>query len=142
MGSNIQSTARFIQRRDPCQESLYMTICLSTGPWKLPKTSFNPYMTNGFACHYHLGESTLIFRCIRSDITKLTHFLMSFLYANRIAPDGTPRSAASHLGLFCLPMSHKRVSVCLCPTKGILFAYVPQKGFCLPMFHKRDNRLI
>ena len=29
---------------------------------------------------------------------------MIFLYANRIVPDGTPRSAASHLGLFCLPM--------------------------------------
>ena len=28
--------------------------------------------------------------------------------ANRIAPDGTPRNAASHLGLFCLPMSHKK----------------------------------
>ena len=26
---------------------------------------------------------------------------------NRIAPDGTPRSAASHLGLYCLPMSTK-----------------------------------
>ena len=33
---------------------------------------------------------------------------MKFLHANRIAPDGTPHSAASHLGLFCLPMSHKR----------------------------------
>ena len=33
---------------------------------------------------------------------------MKFLQANRIAPDGTPRSAASHLGLCCLPMSHKR----------------------------------
>ena len=33
---------------------------------------------------------------------------MKFLQANRIAPDGTPRSVASHLGLFCLPMSHKR----------------------------------
>ena len=32
---------------------------------------------------------------------------MKFLCANRIAPDGTPRSAASHLGLYCLPMSHK-----------------------------------
>ena len=28
--------------------------------------------------------------------------------ANRIAPDVTPRSAASHLGLCCLPMSHKK----------------------------------
>ena len=28
---------------------------------------------------------------------------MKILQANRIAPDGTPRSAASHLGLCCLP---------------------------------------
>ena len=28
--------------------------------------------------------------------------------SNRIAPDGTPRFAASHLGLFCLPMSHEK----------------------------------
>ena len=33
---------------------------------------------------------------------------MKFLYANKIAPDGTPRSAASHLGLLCLPMPHKK----------------------------------
>ena len=33
---------------------------------------------------------------------------MKFLYANRIAPDGTPRSAASHLGIYCLPMSHRK----------------------------------
>ena len=42
------------------------------------------------------------------DFYFLSHFSMKFLCANRIAPDGTPRSAASHLGLFCLPMSHKR----------------------------------
>ena len=33
---------------------------------------------------------------------------MKIMKANRIAPDGTPRFAASHLGLFCLPMSHKK----------------------------------
>ena len=38
----------------------------------------------------------------------LSHFSMKFLCANSIAPDGTPRSAASHLGLYSLPMSHKR----------------------------------
>ena len=27
----------------------------------------NPYLTNGFAHRYHLGESTFIFRGIRSD---------------------------------------------------------------------------
>ena len=38
-------------------------------------------------------------------IFHLFFFSMKFICANRIAPDGTPRSAASHLGLFCLPMS-------------------------------------
>ena len=68
----------------------------------------NPYLTNGFSHHYQLGESAFIFRDVRSDFYFLSHFSMKFLQANRIAPDGTPRSAASHLGLCCLPMSHKR----------------------------------
>ena len=38
----------------------------------------------------------------------LFHFSMKFILANRIAPDGTPRFAASHLGIFCLPMFHKK----------------------------------
>ena len=38
---------------------------------------------------------------------------MHFLSAKRIAPDGTPRFAASHLGLFCLPMSHKKDTRCI-----------------------------
>ena len=33
-----------------------------------------------------------------------SHFSMKFQCANIIAPDGTPRYAASHLGLCCLPM--------------------------------------
>ena len=33
---------------------------------------------------------------------------MTFMSADRIAPDWTPRFAASVLGLFCLPMSHKK----------------------------------
>ena len=35
-------------------------------------------------------------------------FLMKFLSANRIDPDGKPRSAASHLELYYMPMSHKK----------------------------------
>ena len=31
-------------------------------PWKI-----NPYLTNGVSHHYHLGESTFIFRGISSD---------------------------------------------------------------------------
>ena len=65
----------------------------------------NPYLTNRFSHHYHLG-SPLSFLGV--GCSNLFHFLMKFLYANRIAPDGTSHSAASQLGLYCLPMSHKR----------------------------------
>ena len=68
----------------------------------------NPYLTNGFSHHYQLGESTFIFMGVTSNFYFLSHFSMKFLCANRIAPDKTPHSAASHLGLYCLPMSHKR----------------------------------
>ena len=63
--------------------------------------------TKGPSHYNHLGESTFIFRGVRCVFYFLSHFSMKFLCANRIATDGTP-SAASHLGLFCLPMSHKR----------------------------------
>ena len=67
-------------------------------------------MTNGLSHPYHLDESTFIFRGIGSVFffSFLFHFSMKFVSANRIAPDGTPRFAASHLGLFCLHMSHKK----------------------------------
>ena len=68
----------------------------------------NLLVTNGFSHPYHLDESTFIFRGIRSNFLFLFHFSMKFKKANRIAPDGTPRSAASYLGLFCLTMPHKK----------------------------------
>ena len=69
---------------------------------------FNPYLTTAFSHRYHLGESSIDYRGVRCEFDYLFHFSMNFLKANRIAPDGTPRSVASHLGLFCLPMSHKK----------------------------------
>ena len=39
---------------------------LSTGVLSYNKL-VNPYLTNGFYHHYHLGESTFIFRGVRSD---------------------------------------------------------------------------
>ena len=66
----------------------------------------NPLVTNGLSHFYHLDESTFILRGIRSIFS--IFFSMKFIKANRIARDGTPRFAASHLGLFCLPMSHKK----------------------------------
>ena len=72
----------------------------------------NPYLTNGFSHHYQLGESTFIFRGVRSKFQFLSHFSMKFLQANRIVLD---ENKASHPRLLCLPMSHKRD---LCPIKG------------------------
>ena len=67
-----------------------------------------PYATNGFSHHYHFGESTVTFSGIGDDFKILFHVSIKFLKANIIALDGTPCSAASHLGLYCLPMSHKK----------------------------------
>ena len=65
-------------------------------------TLLNPLMTNGLSHPYHLDESISIFRGIRGNFSFLFHFSMKIMSANRIAPDGTPHFAASHLGL-CFP---------------------------------------
>ena len=65
-------------------------------------------MTNGLPHLYHLDESTFNFRGFGNDFLFLFHFSMKIMKANRIAPDGTPRFAASHLGLFCFALSHKK----------------------------------
>ena len=67
------------------------------------------HFRHGFSHHYQLSECTFIFRCIRRDFNFSYKFLMKILFiANRIAPDGMAPSAASHLRLYCLPMSHNR----------------------------------
>ena len=71
----------------------------------------NPHVTNGFSRSYHLDESTFIFRGIGSDFSFLFHFSMKIIKANRIALDGTPHFAASQLGLFYLPVSHKKDAI-------------------------------
>ena len=61
---------------------------------------------NGLSHPYHLDES--VFRGFRSKISYSFNFSMKMKYANRKVPDGTPHFSASHLGLLCLPMSHKK----------------------------------
>ena len=63
-------------------------------------------MTNGRSHPYHLAVSTYILR--GNGIALYNFFFDEIHEANRIAPDGTPPFAASHMGLFCLPMSHKK----------------------------------
>ena len=41
-------------------------------------TDINPYLPNGLSHHYHLGESTFVFRGFRSDFKFLSHFFMNF----------------------------------------------------------------
>ena len=70
-------------------------------------------MTNGFTHPYHLGKSTFILGTSGAFFIffLLSQVSMKFIsVANIIDPDLTPRSAASHLGLYCLPMLHKRTS--------------------------------
>ena len=47
---------------------------------------------------------------------------MKVLLENRIAPDGAPRSAASDLEIYCLPMSHKKDAMLICVKKRVLFS--------------------
>ena len=68
----------------------------------------NPLETNGLSHPYQLDESTFVLRGIRSDFSFLFHFSMKIMLPNRIAPDGTPLFAVSHLGLICLPISNKK----------------------------------
>ena len=39
----------------------------------------NPYLTNGFSLLYHLGQSTFIFRGVRSDFSILFNFSIKIL---------------------------------------------------------------
>ena len=87
-------------------------------------TCFNPYVTNGLSHPYHLDESTFIFRGIINYFSFIFHFSMKIMSANRIAPDGTPRFAASRLGLFCLPTSHKKDAIVVCINIYIAFEWV------------------
>ena len=64
---------------------------------------------------------------------------MKFMKAHRIAPDGTPRCAASHLGLFRLPMSHKKnarliwVKLPLCREQEIKLREQLKCQMCIPL---------
>ena len=64
---------------------------------------FNPYLTNGFSHHYHLGESTLIFRGVRSDFLNF----IQFFDENSLSKQNSPRWDAAF------------------SSGAILFAYVP-----------------
>ena len=62
---------------------------------------------------------------------------MKIMSANRITPNGTPRFVASHLGLYCLPMSHKKDARLICfnfSTFHLLFAVGVRLQFVTVVF--------
>ena len=66
-------------------------------------------VTNGLSHTYHLDESTFISRGVRRNLSFLFHFFDEFHVSKQNGPRwDAPDSAASHLGLFCLPMSNKK----------------------------------
>ena len=72
------------------------------------RCNINPYVMNGLSHPYQLDEPIFILGGSGFLFSFLFHFSIKCMSSNRIAPDGTLRFAASHLGLFCLPMSHKK----------------------------------
>ena len=94
---------------------------------------------NGLSHPYQLDEPTFMFMDVTSKFSFLFHFSMKFMKANRIAPDGTSRFAASHLGLFYLHMSHKNDAMLIWVILWLLNAktnIVPRASFiCLSVLH-------
>ena len=88
--------------------ALILSFFLNPSIFSFLLNMFNLLGTNGLSHPYHLDESIFIFRGIRSNFSFLFHFSMKFVSANRIAPVETSHFAASNLGLFCLPRSHKK----------------------------------
>ena len=79
--------------------------------WSSRDSIFNPILRNGLSHTYQMDESTFTYICMGSgsDFYIFVSFCdeyHNYMSANRIAPDGTPRFAASRLGLFCLIMPH------------------------------------
>ena len=70
---------------------MYLNACNSN--------AFNPNRPNGFSQAYQMGESTFIFRGIRSNLSFLFKFSLKIKIANILTPDRTPRFATSHLGI-------------------------------------------
>ena len=65
-------------------------------------------MTNVSSHPGHLDESIVIFRGPRSNFSILFHFFIKKHASKQNSPDLMPHFAASHLGLFCLPIFHKK----------------------------------
>ena len=69
--------------------------------------TFNTHLLSGLFHPYQMDESISSFKGVWCTFSFLFCFEWIFLLANSEDPEQTPRSAASDLGLHCLPMSQK-----------------------------------
>ena len=68
-------------------------------------------MANGFTHHYHMDESISNLRVLVNFLGSMFqfHLILKVHFLSKLGDsDQTPQSAASDLGLHCLPMSHKK----------------------------------
>ena len=66
----------------------------------------NPFMPSGLFCLNSSDRSISYLRGVVVSFLSLSFFVeISELHVNSVEPDQTPHSAASDLGLHCLPMS-------------------------------------
>ena len=87
----------------------YRRAGLPAAAWQHSRywVSINPYLKNGFSHHYQLGESTFIFRGVRSDFYFLSHFFDEISLCKQNSPRWDDALRRPIWGY----------AVCLCPTK-------------------------
>ena len=90
------------------QEAPVVSRPLSRKPFLHTSQLTHIILRNGLSHNYHLGEFTFTFKRISCDFKFLFTFSIIFSPNKQIAPDGMPHFAASHLGLYCLHMCHKK----------------------------------
>ena len=91
---------------------------------------FNPFKPNRISQSYQLDQSISVLRVVGSYFSFVFKFWLKILEANSGNPDQTPRSAASDLGLHCLPVSHKKDA-------RLLWVIVPIE--CCPLCHSQHH---
>ena len=63
---------------------------------------FYPYLANGLSHHNHLGDSTSFLMALGVVLNSYLIFRRNFSKQTDLAPEGTRRSVASHLGTILL----------------------------------------
>ena len=72
------------------------------------KAIFYPFKLNGISNYLQFDHPISVLRVVGRYFHFYSNFNRTFCKQTNGDPDKTPRSAASYLGLHCLPMSHQK----------------------------------